>query len=153
MSDTVQNITDRELASKLKSSYISDAQKAQLEALIPKMDEAEKSELLSLIDRSHEEYKKASKTYSEDLDNMGKEFKQKLKDEDKNFRKDLEVIEVSETTESLRNIQAEVSSINALSSKPAARSSGGHGFRNLILGFLLLALIAGGALYMLNTLQ
>ena len=153
MADTALNIADRELASKLKASRIADAQKSQLEALIPKMSEVEKMELMNLIDRSHEEYKHASKAYNENLENLGKEYKQNLRDEDKGFRKNLEGIERSETSQSLSDIQAEVSSIQTSSSKLKTRSSGGHGLRNLILALILLGLLAGGGLYLLNTLS
>lgn len=153
MSDSVPNITDRELASKLKDSRIADAQKSQLEALIPKMSEAEKIELMNLIDRSHEEYKKASKAYNENLESLGKEYKQTLREQDKGFRKNLEGIERTETSQSLSDIQAEVSSIQAPSSKLKTRNSGGHGLRNLILALILLGLLAVGGLYLLNTLS
>ncbi|MBI5421790.1 hypothetical protein HZA44_01500, partial [Candidatus Peregrinibacteria bacterium] len=125
MSDTVLNITDRELLAKLKASHIADAQKGQLEALIPKMSEPEKAELMSLIDRSHEEHEKASKSYNESLDNLGKEFKQKLRKEDKGFRKDLESIERNETRQALEAVQAEAKGIE-FQPKPAKNGVNGH---------------------------
>jgi replicative superfamily II helicase len=152
MPDTTVQITDTELASRLKSSFIDPTQQKQLEGLIPKMNEGEKTELLKLIDRSHAEQQKANAAYQENMENLGKEYKQRLKEEDKNFRGELEGIEQTENAENLKVIEAEVTSIG-VQSKIKKQRSGGHFVRNLILLVLFFGLLAGAGLYMLNTMS
>jgi len=153
MPDSTIQITNSELASRLKSSFIDPNQQKQLEGLIPKMNNTEKGELLKLIDRSHEEKRKADAAYQESMENLGKEYKQTLKTEDKKFRGELEGIERTENVQNLKTIEAEVTTIGAPSSKLKAPSSSGHFLRNLILLFIFLGLLAGGGLYMLNTMS
>ena len=52
MPDSVLQITDPQLIAQLRASFIAPAQKAQLEALVPKMNDGEKAELLNLIGRN-----------------------------------------------------------------------------------------------------
>jgi hypothetical protein len=150
--DSTLQITNAELAEKLKASFIAPSQQEQLAPLIPKMTEAEKAELLKLIERSHKEKDKAEVAYQKNLENLGKEYKDTLKTEDKGFRKELEGIERTETTENLKFIEAEVYSIGAPAAKNKGPKAKRHTFRNLVLVLIFLGLLAGGALYALNNL-
>lgn len=154
MADTVLNITDSQLLIQLKASHIAPGQKTQLEALLPRMSDGEKAELLNLISRSHQEYDKATKTYGETIDHLGKEYKETLKNEDNHFRKDLEGIEHAENAQSLKAIEAEVVGIDLDKNlKTRARGSKKHTFRNLVLILAFFGILAGGALYILNHLS
>ena len=55
MPDITPQITDPKLIAKLRASYIAPAQKTQLEVLVPRMSEAERMELLKLIERANRE--------------------------------------------------------------------------------------------------
>ena len=152
MPNTATTSSNIDLLAKLQASFIDPKQKGQLEPLIPKMTEAEKAELLKLIARSHEEKKKADAAYQENLENLGNEYKQTLKEEDKGFRKELEGIERTETSQNLKVIEAEVYAAGAPATKGQRSAVKKHTFRNLVLVLFFLGLLAGGALYVLNNL-
>jgi len=154
MPDIAVTSSNIDLIAKLQASFIDPKQKGQLELLIPKMTDSEKAELLKLIARSHEEYEKASEAYAETIDNLGKEYKQTLNEEDKGFRKELEGIERTETSQNLKTIEAEVYTIGSPSAAKGKRSTvRSHTFRNLVFVLIFLGLLAGGGLYVLNTLS
>lgn len=147
--------SNAELIRQLKASYIAPAQKTKLEGLVPSMNEEEKAELLTLINRSHVEYAKASKAYVETLDSMGKDYQRTLKREDGTFRRELEGIDQKELIPIIESLIAEtqtVASGPSQSSKLSAHGHRGHGLRNLIFILLILGLAAYGALYALNNL-
>lgn len=155
MANTTVTPSNAELIRQLRASYIAPEQKNQLEALVPSMNEDEKAELLNLINRSHEEYKKASKAYVETLDNLGKDYQRTLKREDGTFRRELEGIDQKELIPIIEALIAETQTVPmgpAQSSKRSANSHRGHGLRNLILILLILGLAAYGVLYALNNL-
>jgi len=154
MPDSTAQITDAQLVAELENSFIAPAQKAELQKLIPKMSDAERAELLRIILRSREEKKKADKAYGETLTGLEKEYKDTIKKEDTGFRHGLEKMEKDESVTRLQAIQAELATISAPTpiSQLQSRNSKGHAFRNLFLALLFLGLLAGGALYLLNTL-
>lgn len=175
MAETTLNITDAKLLEKLKESYVDAEQKKTLEKMIPVMNEAEKNELIALIDKAKEEKDKADAIYQEKLRNLNKEYTAKLnqlvKDETSNTFKEFEEAAKKEDTEGMKEFETEITTTQSAttgqpvptavpSARPAtpAGTQGAsqvragkkkHGFRNFILFLLLLAVIAGGALFAL----
>ena len=63
MPEAAINITDTDLLTQLKDSYIADEQKEELETLIPEMKDEEKTKLLNLIEQSKVTHEKAQKEH------------------------------------------------------------------------------------------
>ncbi|MHA1574858.1 MAG: hypothetical protein ACTSXL_01785 [Alphaproteobacteria bacterium] len=148
MPETTSNITDAELIEKLRNSYIDEAQKTELESLVPEMNDEEKAELLNLIDKSNAEEEK----HQENLSNINKEYVEELKKDDEAFRKEFEQLDKEETAEELKEIEGEIATVpnvtQSIAKEPLKKTK--HTLRNLILIFFLLIALAGGILYALN---
>lgn len=158
MSDTVLNITDRELLAKLSSSLIGEAQKEELKSLVPDMTPIEKAELLDLIDQSNRESQAMDKAHQENLGKLNQEYmgkmNQAVRGGNARARKEFENLEQSQKEETLRVLEGEVSAIE-FKPKKAKNGANGHShtFRNLMMLLLTLVLLAGGALYLLSYLS
>ncbi|MBN2096363.1 hypothetical protein JW752_03090 [Candidatus Peregrinibacteria bacterium] len=147
------NITDMDLLDRLKHSYIDPAQKQELEGLLPQMTNDERAKLIQLIDQADEEYRTAQVKYKEGLEGFHKE----LKENDEKFRKDLETVEKKEDTKEIQEFEKEIQEMTG--NRPATpretvlkQAKKKHTLRNLLLGLLTLAALAGGILYYLNAL-
>ena len=151
MAETISNITDAELIEKLRSSYIDAEQKTELEALVPEMNDGEKTELLNLIGEANAEEEK----HQENLSNINKEYVEELKKDDEAFRKEFEQLDREETTEELKEIESEIATVpnvtQSVAKEPAKKKQ--HTLRNLMFILFLLIAIAGGILYVLDYLE
>ncbi len=160
MPETNINITDMDLLDRLKHSYIDPDQKQELENLLPQMTNGERLKLIQLIDQADDEYRTAQVKYKEGLEKIHDEYSAKLKEEDETFRRDFETLEKKEEAEELKKFEGEIEAMPAggqqTSQKPETKKTRKpprkHTLRNLLLALLILATLAGGILYYLNTL-
>jgi hypothetical protein len=126
------------------------------------MSEAERKELLALIEQSRTEGEKVENEYQKNLKNMNKEYMDKMdkftKEQSEQARNELEKMDTKNTTDELNVIEGEIAETTVVSPavtpnvvKPT-KTKKGHALRNFILILLFLLLLAGGTLYLLNTL-
>ena len=158
MADTTFNITNTGLIELLKKSYISDGQKKELEPLIPEMTEAERKELLTLIEQSKAEGEKVEKEYQENVKILNKEYMGKMdkltKEQTEQARGDLEKMDITNTNDELKKIEGEIAVTTTATpiSEGPSKTIKSHALRNITLILLILLLLAGGTLYLLNSL-
>jgi len=157
------NITDSQLLTGLKNSYISENQKNELIPLIPAMTAEERMQLMGLIEQSTEDIGKARKEHDENINKMNKEYNTEVKNIDKEYAKKttekLEEIDSGKTTGELKQVEAEIA-ITAKSEKQmSAREKIGkaekHTLRNVMLVLIILGALTAGIIYgisYLNTL-
>lgn len=151
------NITDTELIQKLEESYIGEAQKKELEALIPEMDDTQKTKLINLIEQSKIEYEKAQKEYQKGLQAISNEYSETLKKEDKKFRTEFEQLGKEEDAAELKEVEAEIAAVNPTETRKETKKTETtkkqkHTFRNLFIILIFLILIAIAAIYGLKNL-
>jgi len=142
------NITDMDLLDRLKHSYIDPAQKQELESLLPQMTNSERAKLIELIDQADDEYRTTQVKYKEDLEG----FRKEPKEGDEKFRKNLEEgsKEIQEFEKEIREMTG--NRVNTQRETVLKQAKKKHTLRNLLIGLLLLAALAGGVLYYLNAL-
>lgn len=155
------NITDSDLLTRLKSSFIADGQKNELETLIPEMTNDERDQLIALIEQSNEEAVKDDPEYQQELQKLNAEYDKKLntlvKEKSKEALQEAESMEDEEEVKELEDMEGEIANISEESRtqvtenlQPNLKQS--HVIRNLVLIFLSLIVVAGTVLLIINSL-
>lgn len=162
MPEDILNITDAQLLEKLKNSFIADEQKNELVHLLPDMTQAERAELLDLINRSGEELAPFVKNEQEALETLNRDYQEKMEtvkqENEKTARVEFETLEQQENEGALKAVEQEVGAMSKKTEEQAAPvlpktiPKKSHFIRNLILLFGGLILLAGAILYIVTTL-
>lgn len=119
MPDTTTKLTDEQLIKKLAESFLPFESKLEISPLIPVMNEAERTELLELIEQSEQiesERKNFEEQYQQGLAELNAQYTQKMdqmvKDESNHAREEFEKLtsegeekELEELESALNNIQ------------------------------------------------
>jgi len=113
MTNATATITNEELLTKLNESYLEQAHKNELKALIPYMSDAERDELLGLTEQSHQVKKQEDEANAEmqpALTELNAEYDQKMNQLVKalkvKIRKDYEGLKKGEEAEELTGMEA-----------------------------------------------
>lgn len=159
-----KQITDQELKEELLRSYIDDNKKNELAPLIVDMTDDDRQQLMTLIQRSQQEFEKAQ---SEGIDEDAlSQLNQKYQKEIDNLTRqsvdaafhESEVIEEKEEVSAMQEIEGEIGSmVNQPSDTKGADEVAmnsrqdlvkkSHKFRNFILMIIVLILIVAGIIY------
>ena len=155
------NITDSDLLTRLKNSFIADGQKNELETLIPEMTNDERGQLIALIEQSNEEAVKDDPEYQQELQKLNAEYDEKLntlvKEKSKEALQEAESMEDEEEAKELDVMEGEIANISEesrtqVSEKLQPNLKQSHVIRNLILIILALVVVAGTVLLIINSL-
>jgi len=113
MTNTATAITNEELFTKLKESYLEQAHKDELKTLIPYMSDEARDQLLSLIEQSHQVKMQEDKAKAEmqpGLKQLNAEYNQKMnqlvKTLNEKIRKDYEGLKQGEEEKELAGMEA-----------------------------------------------
>lgn len=114
MTNPILTITDQVLRTKLKESHLEQFQKDELSELIPHMSDNDRSQLLDLIEESHEvkaQEDKAGTKPQEVLKKLNQEYDQKMdqlvKTLSQKVRKEYEGLEKGKESKELKALEAE----------------------------------------------
>lgn len=159
-------ISDQNLIEELKNSFIEDSQKEQLMPLVSDMTEEDRADLLRLINESKVAYGQAQEgeVPDEELAKLNEDFENQLNQLVQNTTREAyaeyEKLEEKEGESELKNVEAEMSEIEAVSVKDQqgidksdrrqlAKKS--HFLMKLFFILIILFVLAGGAIWLMNT--
>jgi len=157
MPDNPIAITDSEMTGKIQLSHLDDNQKLELIALVHEMTDAERAELLGIVEESNTVATAAEADYNEKLGALNAEYAKKLAEathaETEYVRVEFEKFDNEQKVGEMQTVEAEISASASSGTAPdMSRQSlinkpKSHFFRNLFLLLIALAALAGGALY------
>ena len=169
MSTATLNITDIDLLSKIRFSFLENNQKNELEELLPEMTTGERSELVDLLEQVETETSKIlehDEEYQSELSELNEKYIKKLdhlvKEESENARKEFESIDKKEGDIELKELEKEINATDAAITQNEASKeaqlkqvdsiTGKHKHIHLkiLLAIGALGAVATGILYLLN---
>lgn len=118
MSKAQTKISDKELLKKLQESYLDFDQQQSIEPFIPEMNDAERKELLKLIDKANDVQNMRldqKKEYVKGLKKIHAEYEKKAdqlaKDESEYARQEFEKLETKQDKEEMEELESEMKNI------------------------------------------
>lgn len=135
-------LSNADLIEELKQSALEGRQKTALEPLISKMTDAERQELLNLIQQSKEAAEKGKKIYEEGMKTLNAETEKKIKETTKELNKktlkSFEALEKNGTNAETNKLEADM----ALADQKTAikKSKKGNAFKWIALLFIFTAM-------------
>lgn len=159
MVNTIQEITDADLLTKIRESQIADEQKKELEGLIPEMNGEERNDLLSIIEHANAAGAETEKNMDPEAlkalnEKYTKEMDQLVKESNETARKEFEKLQNKEEVGQMKALESEIAtteSVNINQTDQIKKTKSHTGLKFLL--FLIILIGLGiGAVYLLQNL-
>jgi hypothetical protein len=151
MPENTLNTKDTQLIQAIQTSHLRDDQKKDLAQLVPQMTEAERKELIAIIEDSNKTAQQFEEKKAEALKKVNREYDAKIKaaarEENEYAMKAMEKFDQDQSKEDLEKVETEMESDAVRSAKTGEQlgminnkndKPKNHGLRNAILLFLAL---------------